>query len=169
MTWRILYWLIVISIYLAVAVHLLRDAIPGSIDGGGPTPGFYWSKRIPSPNMAEYNRNHIYYDRLFAIPYYVGALVVTILGCGISPLIAGRVGPRHNPARAAIITFGLLIVCGALSDEITAASPWRGPTLLRGFSFKPYQITAVSKVYILPAMMTWAVTSGWSFVQRRDP
>ena len=82
---RILH-LAVILLYGGVAFRLLRSASPVFVDGGGPSPSFYWG-RIPAPTLVEYYAQRSHYDFKFLLPYLLAALIVTIIGCGVAPLI----------------------------------------------------------------------------------
>jgi hypothetical protein len=143
-----LYWCIMVPLYWAAVVHILRDASPVFVDGSGPMPSFNWGKRLPEPTA-------------YAVPYYIGGLIITVLGCGVAPKIARR-RPRSGwltflIASAAMLTLPLLV--SAISDAGGQLRWWSGPRIL-----SDYDPVVLSKALLHPSILSGVVAFGRSII-----
>jgi hypothetical protein len=168
-TW--LFWCIIVLLYWAAIVKVLRASSPVFMDGSGPMPSFYWSKsRPPTPGIGEYYKNRAYYDRLFSLPYYTAALVITILGCAIAPWIARRSTRRR--VRTFFISVGasLVLICVAslIADVGDVLGWWRGPRILLIEEYpSPYNLWVRLKIFIPACILSGAVAVGLDLVTGR--
>jgi hypothetical protein len=83
------YWPVMSAVYWCIAFGLIWHASPISVDGGGPLATFYWSEDDPTPSLSQYaNDWHVRFQFLY--PYWVGAAIVTVLGCGTAWVFVRR-------------------------------------------------------------------------------
>lgn len=126
---------------------------------------------MPLPELGEYYANKAYFDRIYSIPYYFAALIITILGCGIAPQIAKRVGglPGRRFAISCGATLLLLLLVSTVSDVGGLLGLWHGPMILIG-SFSDYDVylmaILLAKAFLLPCILSGAVAIGESLFHR---
>jgi hypothetical protein len=77
-------------------------------------------------------RRQSYYVLIYSVPYYLTGLVLTIIGCGATPLILRRLrtSPSHGFRDAMVVTLALLILLALISDLGALLGRWQGPVLL---------------------------------------
>lgn len=94
-------------------------------------PSFEWG-RMPQPNLGEYTRRLNHYNLIYSLPYYFAGLVLTLVGCGVTPAIVGRFRAWSSHAfRSAIATtLALAILLVIASDVGTLYGVWSGPLFL---------------------------------------
>jgi len=130
-TWVL--WFVAVPLYWWCALRLLFWLSPVMWDGSGPSATFYWSygeKPSPSPTAQEYDQN-LGIRREFLYPYWVGASIITFVGCCLTPWTIRPRGARSSRPIlvAATMTLFLLLMVGALSDLGTAFHIWTGPRI----------------------------------------
>lgn len=158
---RKFWWCVILLIYWAVVVHFLRSASPVYIDGGGPEPSFYWGRRPPMPDLGEYNRWERYFNFLYSLPYYVAAFIITLLGCGVAPLLGRRWAPlKGGFLRRAAATLALLLVAAMLSDAGVLLRIWYGPVFLLHKYYDPFTIWALAKVFVPATVLSGLIAVG---------
>ena len=147
-------------LYGILIYYVLRDASPGSIDGGGPSPGLRWTNE-PTPDLKEYYTRRSYYDFQYSVPYAVAALIITILG-SVGPLICRRAGlmSQHPIVDAMAVTFILLVLVAAASDLGGMIGLWYGPRTLLRRSFDMFDVPVLAKIFVLPSLLSGAVLLG---------
>jgi hypothetical protein len=136
---------------VAAAVFLLGDRIADGLAG------FFW----------QWNRQTAYADHVWW-PFYVGALVVTYAGFGLSAVVVARVNP-HRPAMLLAYvasTFTVLAVVGLVLEILIVryvAIPIPHPLFYAVFTTLPFQ--SYSGILLVPLTMllsgTMAVQPGW--------
>jgi hypothetical protein len=133
---RRFYWVALVTVYWFCALWLLFFVSPISVDGGGPTPTFYWGFHRPAPTLEEYHRS-ILTRLLFLYPYWVGASIITSLGCGLTTWIVRLWSPRRPPLflLSSAATLLSLLLVGAVSDLGNAVHLWRGPAMYGGIEY----------------------------------
>jgi len=159
---RGLYWCLVVPLYWALVVYILRDASPIFWDGGGPMPSFHWDKLPSSPTPGEYYKNRAHFDRLFSMPYYVAGLIVTLLGCGIGPQVAkghARLVWRRFAISSAA-TLIMLLLSTVISDAGGLLGWWIGPRFLLMRSFSPYDVLVLAKIFLPASLLIGLVALG---------
>ncbi|HVP46663.1 MAG TPA: hypothetical protein VMT32_08770 [Bryobacteraceae bacterium] len=167
---RWLYWCLVVPLYWAIVVYILREASPVYIDGGGPMPSFYWGRHRHSPGLGEHQKKRAPYDRLFSIPYYAAGLIVTVVGCGIGPWVvkySARLRWRIFAISSAA-TLIMLLTCAVISDAGGLLGWWMGPMFLLMRSFSGPDIFVLAKIFLAASVLSGAVALGWSFVAPRE-
>jgi len=122
-------------------------------------PSFYWSKsRPPTPGFGEYYKNRRYYDRLFSLPYYTAAVVITVLGCGIAPWIARRWARQRN--RLFFISAGatlvLMCIASLVLDVGEVPGWWVGPRILL-IEWRYSNPWVLLKLFVPPCILSGAV------------
>jgi hypothetical protein len=129
------YWLIVVPLYFLLAFFLLTMVSPISVDGGGPSPTFYWGAHAPHPTLAEYRRDRSIRMR-FLSPYFLAAFVLTGLGCGLSVPVHRFLKSKISfPWIGSFLTILALILGASLvSDLGTILRLWNGPMLVSSFA-----------------------------------
>lgn len=132
-------------------------------DGGGPSPTFSWT-HLPTPDMKEYFARRSYYEFVYSVPYFVAALIITMLGCVLGPLIARYTGAtsQHPFSGAAVATFILLLLVATGSDLGDMGRLWRGPRLLWGRSFDILDVPILANLFVLPSLLSGAACLGES-------
>ena len=167
---RGLYWTLIVPLYWALVVHVLRDASPVFVDGCGPMPSFYWGRHTPFPKFHEYYENRANLDLVFSIPYYVAGLVVTVLGCGIGPQIAKGVtkGVRLRFVISSAAALIMLLVLAVISDVGGLLDWWIGPRFLLMRSFSAYDVLVLAKTFLPASLLSGFVALGWNFVARQQ-
>ena len=129
-------WVALVTVYWLCALWLLFFVCPISVDGGGPTPTFYWGFHPPAPTLEEYDRSIL--TRLFFLyPYWVAASIITSLGCGLTIWITRLWSPRrpHLFLLSSAATLLSLLLVGAVSDLGIAVHLRRGPTMYGGIEY----------------------------------
>jgi hypothetical protein len=113
-------------------------------------PSFQWGA-LPQPSLGEYMRRQNHYDLIYSAPYYLAALVITLIGFGITPLILRRVRGSELPVfrDAAATTLALLLLVAIASDVGTLLGIWRGPAFVLHHYWDLFSIWALCKS-ILP-------------------
>ncbi len=149
---RLLRCVIVLA-YWAIVVYFLRRASPVFVDGGGPTPSFYWGD-APLPDFGEYSEHLLYYDCIYWIPYLLAGLVITVVGYGFTPLVTRwvRLFRPGTFAGAAVVTFVLLVLVALASDAGGRLGLWHGPLFLLHGRFDSYLVLTLARV-LLPACL----------------
>jgi len=132
------YWLWCTPVYYFLALYLLWQIAPISNGGHGPGPGIYWGKPH-LPTEYEFYQHHAQYLLKFSVPYAVAALVLTLLGCVLAPLIACRFKsfmqrPFATSAGTALL---LMLLAAAVSDAGSKLSWWTTVIFLSAESFFP--------------------------------
>jgi hypothetical protein len=116
--------------YYFFAFWVLQQRSPIRFDGSGPMATFYWGKHYPTVSLAEYFGSS-YIRREFIYPYLIGAVIVTLLGCGLVGMIVHASRPKRS--RLFMISFGTcfvtLLAVAAASDSGTVLRLWNGPLL----------------------------------------
>jgi hypothetical protein len=167
---RWLFWCIMVPLYWAAVVHILRDVSPVFVDGGGPMPSFYWTERMPLPGLGEYYTNRIHFDRVYSIPYYVAGFILTVLGCGLAPQIAKR--RTKSTWRIFVIASGaivtLLILVSAISDAGGRMGWWYGPRILLMHSLSDYDPVILTKAFLHPSILSGIVAISAALIEVRD-
>jgi hypothetical protein len=127
-------WLAVVAVYWCCAVWFLFRVAPILVDGGGPSPTFYWGSHYPTPTLQEYDRN-IGIRLQFQYPYWCAASIITIAGCVVAPWLVRRWRPRrsHVVLAASGATLLLLLAVAAVSDIGIVLHIWWGPTMYGGY------------------------------------
>lgn len=129
------YWLIVVPLYFLFAFLLLTMVSPISVDGGGPSPTFYWGARAPHPTLTEYRRDRSIRMR-FLSPYFLAAFVLTGLGCGLSmPVYRSLKSKTSFPWIGSFLTILAFILAASLASDLgTILTLWKGPILVSSFA-----------------------------------
>lgn len=132
------YWLWSAPVYWLLAFYLLWQIAPISNEGHGPGPGIYWGKP-QLPTEYEFYQHHVHYLFKFSIPYVVAALVLTLLGCVLAPLIACRFKsfmerPFTTSSGTALL---LMLLAAAVSDAGSKLDWWTTVIFLSAESFFP--------------------------------
>ena len=129
-------WLAVVAAYWCCALWLLFRASPISVDGGGPTPTFYWGNHPPTPTLQEYDRN-IGIRLQFLCPYLCAACIITFAGCVLTPWLVRLWRPRRSyiVLAASAATLLSLLLVGAVSDVGIALHLWQSATMYGGLSY----------------------------------
>ncbi len=94
-------------------------------------PSFSWGP-MPQPELGAYMRHRGHYDFIYALPYYLAGLILTLVGCGVTPRIVRRfrVLSSHPSWSATVTTMVLLLFLAIASDVGTLYRFWRGPVFL---------------------------------------
>lgn len=79
---RTAFWLVVATAYAFLGHYLIGYVFPIYVDGGGPSTGFYWGRRL-TPTLKEWNTNSDVRAAM-EFPYIAAAFVVTFIGCGLT-------------------------------------------------------------------------------------
>ena len=132
------YWLWCAPVYWTLALYLLWQIAPISNEGHGPGPGIYWGKPH-LPSEFEFYQHHTQYLLRFSVPYVVAALMLTLLGCVLAPLIACRSNsfakrPFTTSAATALV---LMLAAAAVSDAGSKLNWWTTVIFLSPESFFP--------------------------------
>ena len=132
------HWLWCAPVYWLLAFYLLWQIAPISNEGHGPGPGIYWGKP-QLPTEYEFHQHHAHYLFKFSIPYVVAAMVLTLLGCVLAPLIAYRFKsfmqrPFTTSAGTALL---LMLLAAAVSDAGSKLNWWTAVIFLSAESFFP--------------------------------
>ena len=104
-------------IYCGAAFAALWYLCPYQEDGGGPMATFFCAK-CPSPTGGEF-RDH-YWELIwpFAIPYFVAACLLTVLGCGVAP----RFG--QGALRTGAVSWLLIVLLAVVVDVGSRTGLW---------------------------------------------
>ena len=158
---RLMYWCFVVPLYAIIVYYLLRYVSPVMLDGSGPMPSFYWSRPVPAPDVKEYYSRRSYYDFDYTVPYLVAASLITIIGCGIGPLVTRRVRwlSSHPFMGSSIATLAILLVAALVSDTGDLIKLWSGPLMLV-HSFQTDSLVALVKLLLPPVLLSGAVSFG---------
>ena len=132
------YWLWCAPVYWLLALYLLWQIAPIRDDGRGPGPGIYWGKPH-LPTEFEFYQHHAHYVLKFSVPYVVAALVLTLLGCVLAPLIACRFKSfvQRPLTTSAGIALLLMLMAAAVSDTGSRLNWWTTVIFLSPESFFP--------------------------------
>jgi hypothetical protein len=129
---RYLYWLIAILIYWLSSRYLLYRTFRIFVDDGGAMPTFYWvgwGKGFPMPSLSQWNGDP-HYRLMLLYPYWIGATVITLVGCGLTTFVLRRWTSRARSFwRSTALTLIALLVIGAISDTGTVLHVWSGPRM----------------------------------------
>ncbi|MBI5084552.1 MAG: hypothetical protein HZB13_08145 [Acidobacteria bacterium] len=145
-------------------MQLLKSASPVFMDGGGPMPSFYWG-RAPLPDLAEYYSHRSYFDMLYSLPYAVAGLVMTIIGCSITPLVVRRL--RHpwsgtamgTAVGATAASFALLSLAALASDVGSLMGAWSAPRFYLSRDVDLYRVVAMTKILVPTSLLSGAVAA----------
>jgi hypothetical protein len=155
---RIFCCCLLLLLYWAIVVHFLRASSPVFVDGGGPMPSFQWG-RLPQPNLGEYTRRQNHYDLIYSLPYYFAGLLLTGIGCGVTPLILRRLrtSPSHVFRNAVVATLAQLLLLALVSDVGTLLGAWRGPVFLLD---RYHEIWALCQAFLPACVLSGVVAVG---------
>jgi len=124
------YWMVASPFYCFFAFWVLQQRSPIRFDGSGAMATFYWGKHNPSASLAEYFGSS-YIRREFMYPYVIGAIIMTLSGCGFVGMMVHALRPKRS--RLFMISFGTcfvtLLAVAAASDSGTVLHLWNGPLL----------------------------------------
>jgi len=117
---------------------------------------------MPQPNISEYTRRQNYYDLIYSLPYYFAGIVLTVAGCGATPLILRRRASRtHIFWKALVTTLALLLLLALVSDVGTLLRVWQGPVFLLD---RHHEIWALCEVFLPPCFLSGVVAVGKRWV-----
>jgi hypothetical protein len=96
----------------------------------------YWGRHPPSPSVRQYDQD--WNARLsFLYPYWIGAAIITLVGCGTVKCLAGRLGMKA--LRRFLVSGGVsllvLLLLAAISDVGIKLCPVVWPNNLRSSVF----------------------------------
>ena len=112
------YWGWVSPVYCGAAFAVLWYLCPYQEDGSGPMATFFCAN-CPTPTGSEF-RDH-YWELIwpFAIPYFVAACLLTVLGCGLAPRLA------RSWWRVGLVSWGLIVLLAVVVDLGSWARLWQ--------------------------------------------
>jgi hypothetical protein len=118
-------------------------------------PSFEWG-RMPPPDLGQYTRRQSYYDLIDSFPYYFAGGILTVIGCGATPLILRRLrtSPSHVFWNAAVTTLVQLLLLALVSDVGTLLGAWRGPVFLLDHH---HEVRALCQVLLPACVLSGAV------------
>ena len=111
------FWAWVSPSYYAAVFIVLWKLCPISEDVGGPVATFFCAN-CPTPTGGEFNTHYWELIWPFAIPYFVAAFYVTVLGCGIAPRLA------KTAVRIGWAACGLVLLLALVVDAGSGAGFW---------------------------------------------
>lgn len=103
--------------YCAAVLIVLWKLCPISEDVGGPVATFFCAN-CPTPTAGEFNAHYWELIWPFATPYFVAALYLTVLSCGLAPRLA------KTPMRIGWVSCGLVLLLAVIVDVGGRAGIW---------------------------------------------
>ena len=161
------YWLLVSPLYWYVAFWIVGYVSPIYVDGDGPMPTFYWCRScrtFPAPTLREYNEQPNLKRALF-FPYWIGAAIITLVGCGMPGSLRQFSWRRRSPF---LVTFAAtmltLMGAAAVSDAGTRSRLWHGPTFYHPFTSVPALLKIIVPVSLFAGLL--AMLQKWLEIWR---
>src|SRR5262249_1088589 len=136
----------IFAVFWVVAFYSLREAFPLFVDGCGPVPGRFWGTSPHMPGFREYTLRQDYYDRLYAIPYVLAALVMAVAARGANYLVRRSRLRRYRLVEAGA-TLGLVIVIALGSDVGVATKIWNGPLFFLYTDYSVWLLLGLMKIF----------------------
>jgi hypothetical protein len=137
-----------------IAFYLLWHLIPPFADGSGPLPTFYWGSHEPTPTLTEYDQNPTM-QFWFLLPYWVAALIITVLSCGVTAWIVRRSTrlSSHPFWASSSVALVLLLSAAVISDLGIWSHVWDGHLLLVDFYSAYLTLRVVVPLSVLTGLM----------------
>jgi len=130
------YWAGIVFEYWLCSLWLLLKVSPISIDNFGATTTFYWGawgNAPPTPSLPEFDGSFAVRLR-FLYPYWIAALILTILGAALTPWLLRICRVKSKVAGlSSLIAFICLLLTGVISDLGMTFHIWSGPVIYKDF------------------------------------
>lgn len=133
-TKRRYFWIAALTAYWLSACWLLFRVFPIFVDSSGATASFHWGRTTLAASLFDYQQNSRT-RLLFLCPYWVGASIITLAGCGLTSWLVERWTPKGLRLFlvSSATTLSLLLLTGAVSEAGIALQAWKGPSMYNSF------------------------------------
>ena len=166
------HWFWMAPLYWCVAFYLLWKFIPPSGDGDGVQATFYWGLNFPFLNASWHDFDYNWCVRFwFLTPYWVAALIVTLLGSVTTHWLVGRISllSAHPFLGSCGMALLLMLLSAAAADVAVMLQLLYGGTFCCHFYSMYLRLKVALPMSILSGMVALATKIRLAAPRHKEP